>query len=125
MGMDLILKRGGEMLSKASGIKGLNNLSLCGHWHPYSMAHAVTHAKICMHAVAYKVHCQHAWARGHICTYTQSTGGLVTTVPTTANEAAELGEHLIKKKGGEMLAKVSGAYMHAYGVGMSWCMHHT
>ena len=37
------------------------------------------------------------------------TGGMITTVPTTADEAKKMGEDLIKKKGGEFLSKVSGS----------------
>ena len=36
------------------------------------------------------------------------TGGMITTVPTTADEAKKMGEDLIKKKGGEFLSKISG-----------------
>ena len=44
--------------------------------------------------------------RDRACTW--MAAGLITTVPTTAEEAKKLGEDLIKTKGGEMLSKVSG-----------------
>ena len=37
------------------------------------------------------------------------TGGLITTVPASVDEAKQMGVDLVKKKGGEMLSKLSGA----------------
>ena len=39
------------------------------------------------------------------------TGGMITTVPTSADEAKKMGKDLIQKKGGPVLAKLTGTHI--------------
>ena len=39
------------------------------------------------------------------------TGGIITVVPMNAEAAKKMGEDLIKKQGGPMLAKLTGTHM--------------
>ena len=82
LGMDLVKVKGGAMLSKLSGTDIL-------------IIHTLSHK--CASGRVYRVYM-----------LAQMKGGLVTTVPTSVDEAKKIGEDLIKKKGGEMLSKVSG-----------------
>ena len=93
MGEDLIQKKGGKMLSKISGayICSRDGLVFTTHAHP-RMKHVHVHASKCKHM------------------HGGSTGGLVTTVPTSVDEAKKMGEDLIKTKGGVMLSKLSGTH---------------
>ena len=57
----------------------------------------------------------------HTHSNTSITGGLITTVPTSADEAKAIAEGLIRTKGGELLSKVTGTstclFMDSWGGG--------
>ena len=38
------------------------------------------------------------------------TGGMITTVPTSVEEAKQLGKDLVQNEGGKMLSKMTGAF---------------